>query len=288
MELQKHILSLLVSSPETQVNHLKTRSCIPSSLPCTICVPPSLPAHLSVWQRSQFCPNCCNSQSISHTPGLTVRWNVQFLLIKMFSSLRACPGKLGDDIWTQLQAHKPGGSSEEVGTYFSLVIFHPASWFVKTWLMIFECCQGWRYWLWTLGGFNDLPKRKWGLKLTTLMYFTTAGKSSLSCISAEYCPVETAHTSPSSPALGQASPLPGGHMVGRAILHGCKSKTQSCSSWKSMRIFAFSTFMETGSCPKHIPREWIFQKYEFSLPHTKTFIVRPGGTPQQNTGKRKR
>lgn len=111
--------------------------------------------------------------------------------------------------------------------------------------------------------------------------------SSLLCISADYCSVETACPSPISPALVQASLLPWGHMWGRAILHGSKSKTQSCSSQESMRIFAFGTFMETRSCPKHIPRELIFQKYEFFLPHTKTFIVRPGSTPQQNIGKRK-
>lgn len=167
------------------------------------------------------------------------------------------------------------------------MIFHPASRFVKTWLMIFECYRGWQCWVWTLRGFDDLLKGKWGLRLMTLMPFRAASKSSLLCISAEYCPVETAHTSPISPTLVQASPLPWGHTQGRAILHGCKSKTQSRSSQESMRIFAFSTFMETGSCPKCIPREWIFQKYEFSLPHTKTFIVRPGSTPQQNIGKRK-
>lgn len=111
--------------------------------------------------------------------------------------------------------------------------------------------------------------------------------SSLLCISADYCSVGTACPSSISPALVQASPLPRGHVRGRAILHGSKSKTQSCSSQQSIRIFAFGTFMETSSCPKHIPRELIFQKYEFFLPHTKTFIVRPGGAPQQNIGKRK-
>lgn len=81
----RNIVSPLISSPETQVNQLKARSCIPSSLPCATCVPPPrLPAHLGTWQHSQFYPNCCNSQSISHTLGLTVRWNVQFLLINTF------------------------------------------------------------------------------------------------------------------------------------------------------------------------------------------------------------
>lgn len=112
-------------------------------------------------------------------------------------------------------------------------------------------------------------------------------ESSLLCISAASCPTETARTSLVSPALAQARPLPRGHTRRRAILCGCRSKVQSSSSQELMRISAFGIFMETGSCPKHIPREWIFQKYEFSLPHTKTFIVRPGSTPQQNIGKRK-
>lgn len=61
--------------------------------------------------------------------------------------------------------------------------------------------------------------------------------------------------SPVPPIPAQASPLLQGLMWGTAILHGCKSKAQSCSSKESMRIFAFGIFMETGSCPKHIPRE---------------------------------
>ena len=49
---------------------------------------------------------------------------------------------------------------------------------------------------------------------------------------------------------------------GKAILCGGKSKVQPSSSQESVRMFAFSIFMET-------------------------FIVRSGGTPQQNIGKKK-
>lgn len=52
-----------------------------------------------------------------------------------------------------------------------------------------------------------------------------------------------------------SQPSPSRTHMGHRILHGCKSKAQSCSSKESTRIFAFGIFMETGSCPKHIPRE---------------------------------
>lgn len=91
-EQHKHILIPLLSHPkltaEDKVLH-------PTSLPSTTCVPPRLPPCLSIWQRSQFYPTCCNSQSLSHTKYCN---QVKFVLIKMFSSLHACTGKLEDDI----------------------------------------------------------------------------------------------------------------------------------------------------------------------------------------------
>lgn len=41
-----------------------------------------MPAHLRIRQPSLLYPNCCKSQSISHTPGLEIRGNVQFFFNK--------------------------------------------------------------------------------------------------------------------------------------------------------------------------------------------------------------
>lgn len=69
-------LSPLVSIPKNQVNQVKTRSCISSSLPRTAGVPPRMPAHLRIRQPSLLYPNCFKSQSISHIPGLEIRGKV--------------------------------------------------------------------------------------------------------------------------------------------------------------------------------------------------------------------
>lgn len=280
-EQQKHILIPLLSHPKLT----SWRQGVASHTTSLHCLCPSKAASLSQHMAALPILPQLLQQSIpfSHSRHCN---QVKFLLIKTFSNLHACTGKLGDDIWTQLQAHKPVSSIKEVGIYFSLVIFLPALWFIRIWVMIFECCQGWQYWPWASRAFDNLIKGKWGLELVMLMLFSAQASQACGASQQNIVPWRQHAQVPSLSCPSQ--PSPGGHMWDKAILHGCKSKTQSCPSQESMRIFAFGIFMETGSCPKHIPREWIFQKYEFSLPHTKTLIVRPSGTPQQNIGKRKR
>lgn len=86
-----------------------------------------------------------------------------------------------------------------------------------------------------------------------MIYYTETGDLSLWCWAFQCCEQVRSGVCPT--VLVQASPLPHGLAWGTAILHGCKNKAQWCSSKESMRIFAFGIFMETGSCPKHIPRE---------------------------------
>lgn len=127
-------------------------------------------------------------------------------------------------------------------------LFYSASLFVKTWLMIFWTLPRPAFLTVSSEKFWWFTARKERTQACDAEPFSAVSKPGLLCVSAEPCRMDMACTSPVPPVLVQASPLPQG-------LHGCKSKAQSCSSKESMRIFAFGIFMETGSCPKHIPRE---------------------------------
>lgn len=208
-----------------------------------------MPAHLRIRQPSLLYPNCCKSQSISHTPGFEIRGNVQFFFNKKHF-LAFILAKENLEITFECSYRLPNqAAAVKKQVHISV-----------SWLFSFSItvCQDLTHDFWMLPrpAFLTVSSEKfWWFtawkertQACDAEPFSAVSKPGLLCVSAEPCRMDMACTSPVPPVLVQASPLPQG-------LHGCKSKAQSCSSKESMRIFAFGIFMETGSCPKHIPRE---------------------------------